>query len=253
MNKNAGTLHKYANPVKHRGHALFPDAAPVAPERWEAEIRHVPYNPYNDHMDERLLDAARRLHALARTGQYFCAGEYDRQRYQEIERIAAELLTGVDPVAGARLAGLWAGETGYVTPKLEVRGAVFDRDRVLLVREQSDGLWALPGGWADVGDSPSQAVIREIEQESGFRTRVVALAALWDRDLHAAPGLFHTWKACFLCEIEGGEARGSYETDAAAFFPLNALPPLSLGRSTPGQVTRLHALWLGRPLPADFD
>jgi ADP-ribose pyrophosphatase YjhB (NUDIX family) len=204
-------------------------------------------------MNDRRLDAARRLHALARTGLHFCAGEYDRQRYEEIERIAAELLTDGDTAAGSRLAELWSREAGYVTPKIEVRGAVFRDDRVLLVRERADGLWTLPGGWADVGDSPSDAVIREIEQESGFRTRVLTLAALWDRNRHGQSGLFHSWKACFLCEIAGGEARGSYETDSAEFVPVNDLPPMSLGRSTPAQVARLHAHWLARPLPAEFD
>jgi ADP-ribose pyrophosphatase YjhB (NUDIX family) len=193
----------------------------------------------NGVMSDRRLAAARRLHALARTGLNFCPGEYDRQRYEEIERIAAELRSA---------------EAGYVTPKIEVRGAVFRDGQVLLVHERADGLWTLPGGWADVGETPSQAVTREIEQESGFRTRAVALAALWDRNLHGgAPGLFHAWKAFFLCEITGGAARGSYETEAAGFFDVERLPAMSLGRSNPAQVARLHAHWLQRPLPADFD
>ena len=205
-------------------------------------------------MNDRRLDAARRLHALARTGLHYCTGEYDRQRYEEIERIAAELLADGDPAGEAQLAALWSRETGYVTPKVEVRGAVFRDERVLLVRERADGLWTLPGGWADVGESPSQSVTREIEQESGIRTRVVALAALLDRDRHApVRGLFHTWKAFFLCEIVGGELRGSYETDAADFFELARLPAMSLGRSTPAQVARLHAQWRQQPMPADFD
>jgi ADP-ribose pyrophosphatase YjhB (NUDIX family) len=205
-------------------------------------------------MIDRRLAAARRLHALARTGLNFCPGEYDRQRYEEIERIAAELLADGDAADGSRLLALWSRDDGYITPKIEVRGAVFRDGQVLLVRERVDGLWTLPGGWADVGETPSQAVTREIEQESGFRTRVVALAALWDRNLHGqAPGLFHSWKAAFLCEIIGGEPSGSYETDAASFFDVDRLPPMSLGRSTPTQVARLHTHWLQHPLPAEFD
>ena len=119
-------------------------------------------------MGDRRLDAARRLHALARTGLHFCAGEYDRERYEQIERIAAELLADGEP-ACARVLELWSREEGYVTPKIDVRGAVFRGGAVLLVRERSDGLWTLPGGWADVGETPSQAVTREIEQESGIR------------------------------------------------------------------------------------
>ena len=143
-------------------------------------------------MNDRLPDLARRLHALARTGMHFCASEYDRERYAEIERIAAELLAGPRPADREALLALWANERGYVTPKVEVRGAVFREGRVLLVREAADGRWTLPGGWADVNESPSQAVEKEIEQESGFRARAVKLAALYDRSRHGhGPSLHH--------------------------------------------------------------
>jgi ADP-ribose pyrophosphatase YjhB (NUDIX family) len=122
------------------------------------------------------------------------------------------------------------------------------------VRESADGLWTLPGGWADVNESPSQAVEKEIEQESGFRTRAVKLAALYDRSRHGhGESLHHSWKAFFLCEITGGEARGSYETDAVDFFDPAALPPMSIGRSTPRQVARMLEHWRERALPTDFD
>jgi len=206
-------------------------------------------------MTDRRLELARRLHALARTGLHFCADEYDRERYGEVERIAAELLAGTP--AGAPLEELlaaWRQEGGYVTPKVEVRGAVFRDDHVLLVRERADGLWTLPGGWADVNETPSQAVEKEIEQESGLRTRAAKLAALYDRGRHGhGPTLFHGWKAFFLCDEQGGGLRGSYETDAAAFFALDALPPMSLGRSTPRQVGRMAEHWRNRALPTDFD
>jgi len=205
-------------------------------------------------MTDRSLELARRLHALARTGLHFCRNEYDRERYEEIERIAADLLAGPSLADRDALLALWRTETGYVTPKIEVRGAVFQEGRVLLVRESADGQWTLPGGWADVNESPSQAVEKEIEQESGFRARAVKLAALYDRRLHGhGPTLHHCWKAFFLCEIKGGEARGSYETDAVAFFDPTALPEMSLGRSTPPQVARMLEHWRTRGLPTDFD
>ena len=205
-------------------------------------------------MTDRTLELARRLHALARTGLHFCGNEYDRERYEEIERIAAELLGGPALADRDALLALWRTETGYVTPKVEVRGAVFRDGKVLLVRESADGRWTLPGGWADVNESPSQAVEKEIEQESGFRARAVKLAAVYDRRLHGhGPTLHHSWKVFFLCEISGGEARGSYETDAVGFFDPDALPDMSLGRSTPRQVARMLEHWRDRTLPADFD
>jgi ADP-ribose pyrophosphatase YjhB (NUDIX family) len=207
---------------------------------------------------DRYLELARRLQALGRTGLHFCGSEYDRERYAEIEAIAAELLAGESPADRAALLALWRQESGYVTPKIEVRGAAFRDGRVLLVRETVDGLWTLPGGWADVNESPSQAVEKEIAQESGFRARAVKLAALWDRSRHGhGPTLHHGWKAFFLCAIEGGEARGSYETDAVGFFDPDALPAMSLGRSTPRQVARMLEHWrdhaAGGRLPTDFD
>jgi ADP-ribose pyrophosphatase YjhB (NUDIX family) len=205
-------------------------------------------------MTDRTLDLVRRLQALARTGLHFCGNEYDRQRYEEIEQIAAALLAGGSLPDRDALLARWRLETGYVTPKVEVRGAAFRDGRVLLVREAADGLWTLPGGWADVNESPSQAVEKEIEQESGFVARAVKLAALYDRSRHGhGESLHHSWKAFFLCEISGGEARGSYETDAVAFFEPADLPPMSLGRSTPPQVARMLEHWRNRALPADFD
>lgn len=205
-------------------------------------------------MSRDLVAQARRLHALARTGLHFCRDEYDRERYAEIERIAAALLAGDSQPARDDLARLWSEERGYITPKVEVRAAVFRDGRVLLVRETADGLWTLPGGWADVDESPSAAVAKEVEQESGLRVRPVKLAALYDRNRHGhGESLFHSWKAFFVCEILGGELRGSYETDAAEFFAPDALPAMSLGRSTPRQVLRMRDHWLDRALPADFD
>ncbi|RPI14878.1 MAG: NUDIX domain-containing protein [Lysobacterales bacterium] len=207
---------------------------------------------------DRYLDLARRLHALARTGLHFTRDEYDRERYVEIEFIAAGLLAGNEPAGRDALLAIWREERGYVTPKIEVRGAAFREGRVLMVRETADGLWTLPGGWVDVNESPSQAIEKEIGQESGFRARAVKLAALWDRARHGhGPTLHHGWKAFFLCEIEGGEPRGSYETDAVEFFDPDDLPPMSLARSTPRQVSRMLDHWRdwqgGRQLPTDFD
>jgi ADP-ribose pyrophosphatase YjhB (NUDIX family) len=211
-----------------------------------------------EEMRRHRLAQLRSLQALSRTGLHFCKDEYDRERYEEIERIAAELLGAAVQADPQELLATWAREDGYVTPKVEVRGAVFrpGDGKVLLVRETADGLWTLPGGWADVNDSPAGAVIKEIEQEAGFRVRVTKLAALYDRNAarHGhPPSVHHSWKAFFLCEIEGGEARGSYETDGVEFFDVNHLPDMSVGRCTPQQVRRMQQHQLRPEIPTDFD
>ena len=166
------------------------------------------------------LDLARRLLALSQTGLHFCQEQYDRERYEEIGEIAAKLLALDSNRDVQKLRELWVAEEGYATPKIDVRGAIFRDQTVLLVRERVDGKWTLPGGWADVNDSPAYAVEKEIEQESGFTAKAIKLAAVLDRNKHNHPAfLFHIWKIFFICEITGGEPRESYETTGVDFFP----------------------------------
>jgi ADP-ribose pyrophosphatase YjhB (NUDIX family) len=203
-------------------------------------------------MSSSVLDLSRRLLALSQTGLHFSAEEYDRERYREIGDIAAKLLELQGASAAAVTSG-WFVDTGYATPKCEVRGAIFRDDRVLLVRERADGKWTVPGGWADVNDSPSLAVLKEIEQECGFTARILKLAAVYDRNKHNPPSLFHAWKHFFVCEITGGEARTSYETTAVEFFALDSLPELSTGRATAEQIRSMHRHHLNPSLPTEFD
>jgi ADP-ribose pyrophosphatase YjhB (NUDIX family) len=201
-----------------------------------------------------VLDLSRRLLALSQTGLHFSAEEYDRERYREIGDIATRLLELQSNVAADAVQQAWFVEDGYATPKVDVRGAIFRDNRVLLVRERVDDRWTVPGGWADVNDSPSSAILKEIEQESGFTARVLKLAAIYDRNKHNHPAyLLHAWKLFFVCEITGGEARTSYETTAVDFFPLDALPELSTGRSNAEQIRRMYQHHLDPNLPTEFD
>jgi ADP-ribose pyrophosphatase YjhB (NUDIX family) len=131
------------------------------------------------------------------------------------------------------LRALFAGETGHATPKVDVRGVVFRDDAILLVRERSEGRWTLPGGWADIGESAGEAVVRETREESGYRTRAVKLLALYDRNKHPHPPYpFHAYKLIFQCKLLGGEPVTSFETDGIDFFRENELPELSTTRVT---------------------
>lgn len=200
------------------------------------------------------LDIGRRLLAIAKTGLHYTENAYERERYEEVVSLAAELLAMDGPHAAESVREAWRLEDGYVTPKLDVRGAVFRGDQVLLVRERSDGKWTLPGGFADINEWPSLSVTKEIEQESGYTARVIKLAAVYDRNKHNAPRyLFHIWKLFFICEITGGEARESIETDGVEFFSIDELPELSTGRSTAAQIRRMYEHALNPALPAEFD
>lgn len=199
-------------------------------------------------------ERVRRLLALAQSGLHYCRDKYDHERYQEVATIATELLAESSGQPPELLKQRWFVEGGYATPKIDVRAAVFRDDSVLLVREQSDGKWTLPGGWADVNDWPSRAVEKEIEEESGFTAKAVKLAAVLDRNKHDHPPmLYHVWKIFFVCEITGGAAAAGLETDAVDFWPLDALPELSTARVTAAQIRRLHAHHLDRGLATEFD
>ena len=217
-------------------------------------------------MDSIWLAWVRRLQAIAQNGLMFSRDPFDRERYEQVRSVAAEILASYTEVDTALVRNLFHREQGYATPKIDVRGAVFDANRILLVREQSDGLWTLPGGWADVGESPAEAVVREIREESGFETQVCKLVALYDRNKHGHPAmLFHAYKAFFLCDVVGGRAgrpcadavapsaATSHETSAVAFFGREELPHLSTARITVHQIDRLFAHHANRALPTEFD
>lgn len=201
-----------------------------------------------------ILDPARRLLALAHTGLHYTQSDYERERYEEIVQIATQLLSNETSYSIEQIRDSWKLEEGYVTPKLDVRGALFRDDKVLLVRERSDGKWTIPGGFADINEWPSLSVTKEIEQESGFTARVLKLAAVHDRAKHNHPPfMFHIWKLLFVCEITGGDARVSNETDAVEFFPLDSLPTLSTGRITVEQIQLLHRHYREPSLATEFD
>jgi ADP-ribose pyrophosphatase YjhB (NUDIX family) len=201
-----------------------------------------------------VLDWARRVQAIAQNGLAYSTDPFDRERYAQLQELVAELLARELALPVAAVRGFWEGESGYATPKVDVRGAVFQDDRVLLVRERSDGRWTLPGGWVDVNEAPSQAVVREIREESGYQAHAVKLAALVDKNRHPhPPGIHHIYKLMFLCELTGGSPATSSETDGVDFFAVHALPELSRGRILPEQIVRLYQHRLQPALPTDFD
>jgi ADP-ribose pyrophosphatase YjhB (NUDIX family) len=205
-------------------------------------------------MAPQWLDWVKRLQAIAQTGLTYAADPYDIERYEQIRALAAEIAAGHSDGGFEHINGLFANQAGYATPKVDVRGAVFRDDMILLVKERSDGCWTLPGGWADVDDSPGDAVVREIVEESGYQTRAVKLLALYDRNKHGHPPYpFHAYKIFFLCELIGGRATTSSETEAVEFFREDALPELSLMRVMPAQIARLFAHYRHPEWPTDFD
>ncbi len=200
------------------------------------------------------LVLARELRAIAQTGLTFTQDRFDRQRYERLRELAATIVARGTGAELEPLVDLFKIHSGYATPKVDVRGAAFDEGRILLVREISDGGWTMPGGWADVNQSAAECVVREVAEESGFIARATKLAAVYDYRLagHPQRQLDSIYKFFFLCEITGGTATPSEETSEVAWFALDALPPLSTGRTTAAQIRRMYEHHLHPDLPTDF-
>ena len=206
-------------------------------------------------------DAVRRigikLSALAQDGLTYGADEYDLDRYRQLSRLAVELFSVLSGQPAAELAIELGRDSGYATPKIEVRGAIFDDDeRVLLMRERADGLWSLPGGWADPGEAPSAAVVREIVEETGYHSSAIKLIACWDRELqnNPPPLPFHVYKLFFLCHPNGNvQEPQALETLEVGWFGISSLPQLSLGRVNHRQLDRALAHHRDPALPTEFD
>jgi ADP-ribose pyrophosphatase YjhB (NUDIX family) len=200
------------------------------------------------------LEWAQKLQAIAQTGLTYSDNPYDIERFKAIQLLAAEIATTHSNVEHNYILDLFTRETGYATPKVDVRGVVFRDNQILLVKEREDGCWTLPGGWADIGETPSEAVIKEIHEESGYLTRAVKLLAVYDRNKQGhPPHPNYVYKLFFLCEIIGGSPSPSIETEAVDFFPEDGIPKLSLGRVKPTQITRLFEHYRNPNLPTDFD
>jgi ADP-ribose pyrophosphatase YjhB (NUDIX family) len=198
-----------------------------------------------------LLDFIEQVLATAQTGLTFSQNHYDIERFNSLRSACVALLAKpgeLDPAALAQWIDL---DKGYPTPKLDVRALMLDeQQRILLVQERCDGLWTLPGGWCDIGNSPAEAVVREVKEEAGLDCEAVQLLALFDKHKHPhPPQLPHAHKAFFFCRVTGGELLLSTdETLDAGYFSIDALPPLSRHRVIREQLELLHAhLLAGRP------
>jgi ADP-ribose pyrophosphatase YjhB (NUDIX family) len=200
---------------------------------------------------------AREMQALAQTGLAFSHDQYDRERYQQLRALAARIIAEHSEMAVPDIEAMFTQQSGYATPKLGVRGAILNDDRILLVRETADEhRWSLPGGWADVNESPAEAIAREVHEETGLQVRPFKLAAVWDRARHPHGVVepFHIWRLFFLCEITGGELQTGPETSELAFFAEDELPgDLSTRRVLLPQLKRMFEHMRRPELPTDFD
>jgi ADP-ribose pyrophosphatase YjhB (NUDIX family) len=194
------------------------------------------------------------LQAIAQEGLTYTRDGYDLGRYEQLRELTAEIYAAHSTVTVEEARDLLALESGPATPKVDVRAAVFREGRILLVKEPGDEGWSLPGGWADVGESASEAAARETLEESGYRVRPVKLLAAYDRDRHGHPPIpYHVYKLMFLCEILDEAPSAEVDSDEVRFFGEDELPELSITRVTLAQVSRFFEQHREPDQPTDFD
>lgn len=188
-------------------------------------------------MELKWLEWAKQLQSIAQAGLTYSKDVYDLERFEMIRDMSIEMLSQHTDMDKAIIRDLFANETGYATPKVDVRAVIFKDNKILMVREKADGDWALPGGWGDIGLTPSEVAIKEVKEESGFDVKAVKLLGVLDKKNHPhPPSAYHVYKIFIQCEIIGGQSEKGIETSAVEFFTENDLPPLSVARNTETQI-----------------
>jgi ADP-ribose pyrophosphatase YjhB (NUDIX family) len=188
-------------------------------------------------MNFEWLELAKKLQSIAQAGLAYSTNKYDLERFQQIKTLSLDIMSHFTTTSMDHLINLFSKETGYQTPKVDIRGVVFKDNKILMVQEETDGRWSLPGGWADVGLSPGEMVVKEIKEETGYETRPKRLLAVLDKNKHShPPSPYHTYKIFIECELIGGQQKKGLETTAISFFKLTNLPSLSLDRNTKEQI-----------------
>lgn len=188
-------------------------------------------------MEPKWLTWAKQLQAIAQAGLEYSNDKYDIERFQEIRELSVDILDEYTDVGTEKISQLFCNESGYQTPKVDVRGVVFKDDKILLIRESDNGLWSLPGGWAEFNLSIKENVVKEVREESGLNVSPVHLIALLDKGKHVyKPSPYGIYKAFVLCQFIDGEFQSNIETLDSGFFPLDGLPELCTDRTTYSQI-----------------
>jgi len=206
-----------------------------------------------NHQTSKWLDWAREIFSLSQSGVTYSENPNDVERYRRLQEITAEMIASQSQFPKQAVLDSFSMQAGYITPKVDVRGAVVRDGRILLIQEGADSRWAMPGGWADLGNSPASVAEREVWEESGFRVKAEKVAAVLDANRIEPFEFYHAYKLIFLCRLLEGEPRLSHETLAVDFFDLDHLPPLSVYRTDESMLREVFAHMEDPNRPTMFD
>jgi ADP-ribose pyrophosphatase YjhB (NUDIX family) len=206
-----------------------------------------------NHQTPRWLAWAQEIFSLSQSGITYSGNPYDIERYKRLQEITAEMIASQSDLSKESVLESFSMQAGYITPKVDVRGAVIRDGKILLIQERADGNWAMPGGWADLGNSPASVAEREVWEESGFRVKTEKVVAVIDANRIEPLEFYHAYKIIFLCRLLEGEPRTSHETLAVDFFDPDHLPPLSFYRTNEDMVREVFAHVADPTRPTSFD
>ncbi|NKI31466.1 NUDIX hydrolase [Croceivirga thetidis] len=193
---------------------------------------------------KKQLNLAKRIKAIAETGLVYAQGDYDKDRYTELRAISLELMAQLANSPMTVLNEFFIPQKDYPTPKVDVRAFVLnENNEILMAKERSDGKWTIPGGWSDIGCTPSEVAIKEVQEETGLEVAANRVLAIYDKQRHAHPHEpIYVYKMVFHCLLQGGELKAGFDMLDAAFFPLDRLPELSEIRILESQLQQLHQM-----------
>jgi ADP-ribose pyrophosphatase YjhB (NUDIX family) len=206
-----------------------------------------------NHQTPQWLAWAQEIFSLSQSGLTYSGNGYDRERYKRLQEITAEIIASQSTVSKESVLDSFSMQAGYITPKVDVRGAIIRDGKILLIQERADGNWAMPGGWADLGNAPASVAEREVWEESGFRVKAEKVVAVIDANRIEPMEFYHAYKIIFLCRLLDGEPRTSYETLAVDFFAPDRLPPLSIYRTNEAMLREVFAHIADPDRPTAFD
>lgn len=179
------------------------------------------------------LETAKRIQSLAQAGLTYSENTYDLERYEELWDISMNMISALSDEEKVEIQKLYSKSKEYPTPKVDVRAVVFRNNKILLVKEKVDGRWSMPGGWADIGYSPSEVAVKETWEEAGLKVQTKRIIAALDKRCHPhPPSLFYSYKLMYLCEmLDDSDPQPGNETLDAGFFGREAIPELSFERT----------------------
>jgi len=200
------------------------------------------------------LTIAKKINSIAQAGLTFTKDEFDKERYLELQQLSIEIINNITDIDTQKLDFVFNRDIGYQTPKVGVRAVVFREDKILMVKERMDDKWCLPGGYADTGMTPSEIVMNEVKEESGYDVKPIRILGLIDYNKHQSkPFPFDLYQLFMECEITGGEVKIGIETSDVGFFSMDNLPELSVRRVTKEQIIKMFELYRNKELEPIFD